>query len=49
MGKCKLMGSMSSKSLKLSKDLPRILTGTTMELRDLEYFARENAKVLWNA
>ena len=40
---------MSSKSLKLSKDLSRILIATAMELRDLEYFTRENAEVLWNA
>ena len=45
----KTYGSTNSKSLKLSKDPQGILTGTAMELRDLEYFTRENAEVLWNA
>ena len=40
---------MSSKSLKLSTDPPGILIATAMELKDLEYFTRENAEVLWNA
>ena len=46
MGKRTLTGSASSKSLKLSKDSPGILTRMVM---DSEYFARENAGVLWNA
>ena len=40
------MGSASSKSLELSKDPLGILTAMAM---DSEYFARENAEVLWNA
>ena len=42
-------GSMSFKSLKLSKDPQRILTRTAMEFKDLEYFAREDVEMLWNA
>ena len=48
-GEIKLTRNTSSKSLNLLKDPSGILTGTAMEVRDLEYFARENAEVLWNA
>ena len=45
----KTYGSTNSKSLKLSKDPQGIFTGTAMELRDLEYFVRGDAEMLWNA
>ena len=42
-------GSMSFKSLKLSKDLQEILTRTAMEFKDFKYFAKEDVEMLWNA
>ena len=44
----KTYGNTYTKSLKLSKDSQGILIGTAMKLRDLEYFVRRGAEVLWN-